>query len=80
MRIHPPTIEVIRVSWGDDIIPLSKPVVGVSGKVYTELEIPKGTVVTVSQFGHNLWAIPRNDHFFVLTHLVTVQEPRGMGC
>ena len=38
----------------DDVLPLTKPVVGTSGKVYTELPIPKETVVTVSVTGYNL--------------------------
>lgn len=42
-------------------MPLSKPIVGVSGKVYNELVIPGGAVVMVSSFGHNLWVIPRSN-------------------
>ena len=38
----------------DDVLPLTKPIVGTSGKVYTELLVPKGTPVTVSAMGYNL--------------------------
>ena len=38
----------------DDVLPLTKPIVGTSGKVYTELPIPKGTIVTVSMSGYHL--------------------------
>ena len=58
LRVHPAIIEIVRFASEDDIIPLSKPVVGISGKVYNQLAIPKGTVVAVSTFGPNLWAIP----------------------
>ena len=54
LRIHPPITEVHRVVWNDDVIALSKPVIGVSGKVHAELAVPKGTLVVVSPFGHNL--------------------------
>ena len=39
----------------DDVLPLTKPIVGTSGRVYTELQIPKGTAVTISTFGYNLY-------------------------
>jgi hypothetical protein len=54
LRIHSAIVEVSRVVWNDDVIPLSKPVVGKSGKVYNELPIPGGTSVVVSTYGHNL--------------------------
>ena len=57
--MHPPVIDVARAPSEDDIIPLSKPVVGISGKVYNELPIRKGTMIAISQFGHNLWVNPR---------------------
>lgn len=58
LRIHPVIIDVARVASDDDIMPLSTPIVGASGKVYNKLAIPRGTVVVVSPFGHNLWVIP----------------------
>ena len=39
----------------DDVLPLTKPIVGISGKVYTELPIPKGTHVALSVHGYNLY-------------------------
>ena len=44
----------MRVPIEDDILPLTNPIVGTSGKVYTELPIPKGTPVSVSTLGYNL--------------------------
>ena len=41
----------------DDLLPLSKPVVGISGRVYAELPVPKGTMVSLSAFGYNLYVI-----------------------
>jgi cytochrome P450 len=54
LRIHSPTVDVPRVVWKDDVIPLSKPVTGISGKVYHSLPIPEGTLVVASIYGHNL--------------------------
>jgi hypothetical protein len=54
LRIHAPAIDVPRVVWNDDVIPLSKPVVGVSGKVYNSLPIPGGTSLVASIYGYNL--------------------------
>jgi hypothetical protein len=54
LRIHAPSVEVPRVVWNDDVIPLSKPIVGISGKVYNELPIPGGTLVVASIYGYNL--------------------------
>jgi len=38
----------------DDVVPLSKPVVGISGKVYNELPVPAGTQMFISTVGYNL--------------------------
>jgi len=55
LRVHPPIVEVARAPVQDDILPLTKPIVGTSGKVYTEIHVPKGTTVTVSFLGYNLY-------------------------
>ena len=47
-------VEVPRVAEKDDVLPLSKPIVGVSGKVYTELPIAAGTFLAISTVGYNL--------------------------
>ena len=57
MRIHPIIVEVMREPIDDDLLPLSKPIVGISGKVYNELPVPKGTMVALSAFGYNLCVI-----------------------
>jgi hypothetical protein len=54
LRRHSALVEIPRVVWNDDVIPLSKPVVGISGKVYNELPVPRGTTVVVSIYGYNL--------------------------
>ena len=53
LRINPIAVEVVRAPIEDDILPLTKPIVGTSGRVYTELPIPKGTTVTISTIGYS---------------------------
>ena len=55
LRVHPIVIDLRRVAMKDDFLPLAKPVVGVSGKVYDELPVPAGTVTTISLMGYNLY-------------------------
>ena len=55
MRVHPIAVEVLRVAKGDDVLPLSKPITGSSGKVYNELHIPAGTATYVSTVGYNMY-------------------------
>ena len=54
MRAYPVAMEVLRAPKKDDVLPLSKPIFGVSGKVYKELPIPAGTAITISTVGYNL--------------------------
>jgi len=54
LRFHPAAIEVEREATKDDVLPLAKPVVGVSGKVHKELPIPAGTLVFMSLLGYNM--------------------------
>jgi len=54
LRLHPTAISVPRVATKDDVLPLTKPVVGVSGKVYREIPVPAGTLVFISMVGCNL--------------------------
>ena len=42
----------------DDVLPLSKPIVGVSGKVYEELPVPAGTGILISILAYNLYVPP----------------------
>ena len=55
MRIHSIAPEISRQSTQDDVLPLTKPIVGISGKVYTELPISKGTVIAIPTSGYNLY-------------------------
>lgn len=53
-------VEILRAPKEHDVLPLSKPIVGVSGKVYKELNVPAGTIVALSISGHGLYAHPPN--------------------
>jgi hypothetical protein len=55
LRVYPVAIDVPRMPNKDDVLPLSKPFVGVSGKVYNELPVPAGTILYISNFGYNLY-------------------------
>jgi hypothetical protein len=55
LRVYPTLIEIIRVPGKDDVVPLSKPVTGISGKVYKELAVPAGTHMFISTAGYNLY-------------------------
>ena len=54
LRCHAPVIEIERVTWKDHVLPLTRPMVGRSGKVYQSLPIPKGTIINISCWGYNL--------------------------
>ena len=54
LRCHAPVIEIERVARKDQVLPLTRPMVGRSGKVHRSLPIPKGTIVSVSSWGYNL--------------------------
>ena len=56
LRVYPPATELVRVASKDDVLPLSKPVIGVSGKVYKELPIAAGTRVSIAVLGYN-WCV-----------------------
>ena len=58
LRVYPVATEIVREAKDVNILPLSKPVAGVSGKVYNELPIPAGTLVIVSTVGYNLCVRP----------------------
>ena len=58
MRVYPAAIEIMRMSKKDDVLPLSKPVIGVSGKIHTEIRVPAGTPMFVSPIGYGLYAVP----------------------
>jgi len=57
LRLHPIAVEIVRAPTENDVLPLTKPIVGTSGRVYTELPIPKGTPVTISTIGYNLYNV-----------------------
>ena len=66
LRVHCAITGVTRVPIQDDVLPLSKPIVGTSGRVYTELPVPKGTAITSSVIGYNLsvFVYAHNSHHF----------------
>ncbi|KAF9787520.1 cytochrome P450 [Thelephora terrestris] len=54
LRVYPIATEISRAAKTDDVLPLSKPIVGLSGKVYEDLPVPAGTLMTISTVGYNL--------------------------
>lgn len=62
LRVYPIVTDLTRAPQKDDILPLSKPIVGVSGKVYKDLLVPAGTTVTISTVGYNLYVRPLYPH------------------
>ena len=73
---------VERIPIEDDVLPLTKPIVGTSGRVYTELPIQKGTPVTISTVGYNLYVFFGEPRRYGSHIIVSWQEPRfvGSGC
>ena len=55
-------IDFLRIAKEDDALPLSRPIVGLSGKVYNEILVPKETLMTISLMGYNLYANPPDPH------------------
>lgn len=58
LRVHPVVIEIQRVPKNDIVLPLVKPILGISGKVYKELPVPAGTLLNISMVGYNLYDFP----------------------
>jgi len=54
LRVYPIVTQIPRVATEDNVLPLTKPIVGVSGKVYTNLPVPAGTHTFISTIGYNL--------------------------
>ena len=71
MRVHPIVAELVRAPIRDDVLPLTKPIVGASGRVYSELPVPKGTAVTLSTFGYNLYIVSPS-HYHPGTTLISL--------
>ncbi|KAJ7275784.1 cytochrome P450 [Mycena rebaudengoi] len=53
LRYHPVAFQSIREAARDEVLPLSKPIVTKSGKIITELPIPKNMVLIISTAGYN---------------------------
>jgi hypothetical protein len=54
LRFHSAVPEFIRQASEDNVLPLSAPITGSSGRIYRELNISKGTIVHASMTGYNL--------------------------
>ena len=54
LRFHNIVPEFIRQASEDSVLPLSTPITGSSGRIYRELNIPKGTIVHAAMTGYNL--------------------------
>lgn len=54
LRMHPIAADIpMRISRAADCLPLTKPIIGLSGRLYHELPIPAGTSIVISAFGYN---------------------------
>jgi len=53
LRFHPASYSTYREAAKDDVLPISKPIVTSSGKVITEIPIPKGLRMVTSINGYN---------------------------
>ncbi|KAF9075478.1 cytochrome P450 [Rhodocollybia butyracea] len=53
LRVYPVAQHLYRTAYEDDVLPLTTPIVGKSGKVITEVHVPKGTQVIGSAQGYN---------------------------
>jgi len=62
LRFYPIVVEISRAAMEDNVLPLTKPIVGVSGKVYKGLPVLAGTRIIISTFGHHLCVRPPDPH------------------
>ncbi|KAJ7187843.1 cytochrome P450 [Mycena filopes] len=53
LRFHPVVFNTLREAARDEVLPLSKPIVTLSGKTITELPIPKHQILVTSIAGYN---------------------------
>ena len=53
LRFHPAVPHNYRQALRDDVLPLSKPLRTISGKLVNEVHIPKGTRLTLSVAAYN---------------------------
>ncbi|KAF8814486.1 cytochrome P450 [Phlegmacium glaucopus] len=66
IRFHPVAFNIYRESDRADVLPLSKPLITSSGKVITELPIPKGQniIASVNGYNRNTEVFGANTHTF----------------
>jgi hypothetical protein len=62
LRFYPAVTEIMRSAKDDNILPLSKPILGVSGKVYNDIHVPAGTFMHISTLAYNLYVYPPDPH------------------
>jgi len=59
--LHPPAVTIFREATKDDVLPLSKPLVTMSGESLAALPIPKGLRIMASVSAYNrycpLWCV-----------------------
>ena len=55
LRMHTSVPDTARQASEDNVLPLSKPIIGRSGKIYHEIFIPKGTLLVASLSGYNTY-------------------------
>ncbi|KAJ3928858.1 MAG: cytochrome P450 [Lentinula lateritia] len=66
LRFHPIALHLFRTANEDDVIPLSKPIVGKTGQLITEIPVSKGTriVGSCSAYNRNLAIFGEDAHEF----------------
>ena len=55
MRIHPVVFNILKKAVNDDVLPLFNPITTVSGKVLTEVPVPRGLTVIVDSVAACHW-------------------------
>ncbi|KAJ3970988.1 cytochrome P450 [Lentinula raphanica] len=53
LRCYPVAIHLFRTANEDDVIPLSKPIIGTTGRTIMEIPVPRGTNIVVSPSAYN---------------------------
>ncbi|KAF7372787.1 Cytochrome P450 [Mycena sanguinolenta] len=48
MRLNPALGQTFRTNRADDVLPLSRPMLGTDGRLHTQLSVSKGTVVVIN--------------------------------
>ena len=78
LRLHPPLPTAFRMTGKDDVIPLSKPITTISGKVIHEVAVPAGTRIFTSIPAYNRYK--RSLYFYFRTNIEDDTDAQGSRC